>query len=345
MRNRLRNVAPNVEFRTHPSWIETVVVDGDGADMPLERRVEAAILESGRSTDFARPATFEPGRSIGELKGFLNDLGLSGGTLGFDLDFVPAADFTIIAKMLADHELQNGSPVLDRLRAFKSEAEIALLQSGIRFSEQGFRRLEANASAGMRQSDLIELYRDGVAEASDETGLQVSTTEFVSIGVRQRPVTEPAESGDPVKADMACSVEGYQADMSRNFVFGSASADQSRLHAIAEEVFERGLAALQPGCPLCRVHAAASAALAEHGMPSYRRGHFGHGVGQSVFCEQWPFIAADSDATIEPGMVLAYEIPLYVEGIASFNLEDQFLITRSGPESMNALPRRLGILA
>lgn len=80
-------------------------------------------------------------------------------------------------------------------------------------------------------------------------------------------------------------------------------------------------------------------------MPSYRRGHFGHGVGQSVFCEQWPFIAADSDAVIEPGMVLAYEIPLYVEGIASFNLEDQILTTRSGPESMNALPRRLGILA
>ena len=52
---RLRSVAPDIEIRTHPSWIETVVVDRNGADMPLERRVEAAILESGRSTDFARP--------------------------------------------------------------------------------------------------------------------------------------------------------------------------------------------------------------------------------------------------------------------------------------------------
>jgi Xaa-Pro dipeptidase len=40
-------------------------------------------------------------------------------------------------------------------------------------------------------------------------------------------------------------------------------------------------------------------------------------------------------------MVLAFEIPLYIDGLASFNLEDQFLITADGPVVMNRLPRRL----
>ncbi|MDF3213143.1 MULTISPECIES: hypothetical protein [Mesorhizobium] len=44
---------------------------------------------------------------------------------------------------------------------------------------------------------------------------------------------------------------------------------------------------------------------------------------------------------IEAGMVLAFEIPLYIDGLASFNLEDQFLITPDGPKPMNRLPRRL----
>ena len=43
-------------------------------------------------------------------------------------------------------------------------------------------------------------------------------------------------------------------------------------------------------------------------------------------------------------MVLAFEIPLYVDGLASFNLEDQFLITASGPVSMNRLPRKLLVM-
>ncbi|MER8753424.1 M24 family metallopeptidase [Mesorhizobium sp. M1050] len=132
--------------------------------------------------------------------------------------------------------------------------------------------------------------------------------------------------------------------MSRNFTFGPPSAEQAELHAIAERAFEDGLASLVPGTTLAQVHRGATDSLARQGLRSYRRGHFGHGVGQSVFSEQWPFIAADSDVVIEAGMVLAFEIPLYIDGLASFNLEDQFLITPNGPVAMNRLPRRLEVI-
>ncbi|RUW43864.1 M24 family metallopeptidase, partial [Mesorhizobium sp. M8A.F.Ca.ET.021.01.1.1] len=144
--------------------------------------------------------------------------------------------------------------------------------------------------------------------------------------------------------DMVCTVGGYASDMSRNFTFGPPSADQAELHAIAERAFEDGLAELVPGNTLAHVHRVATDSLARQGLRSYRRGHFGHGVGQSVFSEQWPFIAAGSDVVIEPGMVLAFEIPLYIDGLASFNLEDQFLITPDGPVAMNRLPRRLEVI-
>jgi segregation and condensation protein A len=44
------------------------------------------------------------------------------------------------------------------------------------------------------------------------------------------------------------------------------------------------------------------------------------------------------------GMVLAFEVPLYVDGVARFNLEDQFLITAGGPVAMNRMPRTLAIV-
>ena len=39
--------------------------------------------------------------------------------------------------------------------------------------------------------------------------------------------------------------------------------------------------------------------------------------------EEWPFIAADTDVLVEPGMVLAVEAPYYVRGVGGFIIEDQ----------------------
>jgi Xaa-Pro aminopeptidase len=42
--------------------------------------------------------------------------------------------------------------------------------------------------------------------------------------------------------------------------------------------------------------------------------------------------------------VLAYEIPLYIDGFGGFNLEDQILVTKDGFQSMNRLSHDLVIL-
>jgi Xaa-Pro aminopeptidase len=77
------------------------------------------------------------------------------------------------------------------------------------------------------------------------------------------------------------------------------------------------------------------------GYDQYGRGHFGHGVGSSIWSEEWPFISADADAVLEPGMVMAFETPWYIRGLGGFIIEDQVLITASGAEVMAPLPREL----
>lgn len=340
---QVRAASPGALVRTHPIWIESAPFDGTAPARPLGERIEGGTASLGRAPGFSRPGTFELANAAVELKRILDEFGLGRATLGLDLDFVPATDFAALRAMLPDCSLVNGSPLLDRLRAIKTAAEIDLLQQGIVLSEAGLSRLQRDAAPGMRQADLIALYREGVAGAATGSR-QASTAEYMTLGARAKGADVPAAKGDPLKCDMVCTLGGYAADMSRNFVFGPPSADQAELHAIAERAFEAGLAELMPGRPISGVHRAATESLARQGLRSYRRGHFGHGVGQSVFSEQWPYIAADCDAVIEAGMVLAYEIPLYIDGLASFNLEDQFLITADGPVSMNRLPRTLGII-
>ncbi len=340
---QVRAASPGALVRTHPIWIESAPFDASASARPLGERIEDGTASLGRAPGFFRPGTFELANAAAELKRILNEFGLGRATLGLDLDFVPATDFAALRSMLPDCSLVNGSPLLDWLRAIKTAAEIDLLQQGIVLSEAGLSRLQRDAAPGMRQAELVALYREGVAGAATGSR-QASTAEYMTLGARAKGADVPAAKGDPLKCDMVCTLGGYAADMSRNFVFGPPSADQAELHAIAERAFEAGLAELMPGRPISGVHRAATESLARQGLRSYRRGHFGHGVGQSVFSEQWPYIAADCDAEIEAGMVLAYEIPLYIDGLASFNLEDQFLITAEGPVSMNRLPRTLGVI-
>ena len=338
---QLQRAVPDAVVRGHPIWIESATLDASTSGQKLAQRIEAGLASSGRAPDFSRPATFELANSVHQLKQILAGFGLERATIGVDLDFIAAADFFAMQAMLPACAMVDGSAVLDRLRAIKSQGEIDLLQQGIILSEAGLERLLVDAMAGMRQADLIALYREGVATAAAGLAHPVTTAEYVTLGARAKDADAKAMPGDPLKCDMVCTVGGYASDMSRNFTFGPPSAEQAELHAIAEQAFEDGLAALVPGTSLAHVHRVATESLARQGLRSYRRGHFGHGVGQSVFSEQWPFIAAESEVVVEAGMVLAFEIPLYIDGLASFNLEDQFLITADGPVAMNLLPRRL----
>jgi Xaa-Pro aminopeptidase len=338
---QLQRSLPDAVIRSHPIWIETATLDASTSGQGLAQRIETGFASSGRAPGFSRPATFELANSVRALKEILNGFGLERATIGVDLDFIATADFSVMQALLPACAMVDGSAVLDRLRAIKSPREIDLLQQGIILSEAGLDRLQVDAMAGMRQADLIALYRQGVATAAAGLAHPVSTAEYVTLGARGKDPDAKAMPGDPLKCDMVCTVGGYASDMSRNFIFGPPSAEQAELHAIAERAFDDGLAELVPGTALAQVHRVAADSLARQGLRSYRRGHFGHGVGQSVFSEQWPFIAADSDVVIEAGMVLAFEIPLYIDGLASFNLEDQFLVTPDGPVAMNRLPRRL----
>jgi Xaa-Pro aminopeptidase len=98
---------------------------------------------------------------------------------------------------------------------------------------------------------------------------------------------------------------------------------------------------LKPGHLLSEVHARATAAMQRAGFARFSRGHFGHSLGRDTFCEVPPFVAAQAHVPIEPGMVLAFETPFYVDGEGGFIIEDQFVITDTGAEAAWSLPRHL----
>jgi Xaa-Pro aminopeptidase len=151
----------------------------------------------------------------------------------------------------------------------------------------------------------------------------------------------PAKAGDLIKIDVGCVVGGYSSDGGRTAVLGTPHPEAVRIYDALHRAFDAGFMLLKPGTALAEIYRRVSLSMWNQGFETYGRGHFGHGVGASVWSEEWPFIAAQSDAVLEPNMVMAFETPWYIDGLGGFIIEDQVLITATGCEVMAQLPREL----
>lgn len=313
------------DVRSHRIWVET-------DRWPLDPR---------KPVRSPRPAQYEPAASIAHLRDVLSERGLAGGRIGLELGFIPAADFPLFSSLPVQWE--DCARLVEHLRAIKSAAEIDMLAKAARYSAAGLAHLIDAIEPGMDAGSMTEIWKSAaVAEASRlEEAAPQSAWAYIAVGGDGFAPGGPAQAGDIIKIDVGCVVSGYSSDGARTAVLGEPSADAQRVHDALLRAFDAGFALLRPGVPLRRIYHATASAMWDQGYETYGRGHFGHGVGASIWSEEWPFISADSDAILEPGMVMAFETPWYIDGLGGFIIEDQVLITDTGCEVMAPLPRRL----
>lgn len=321
----------------HRIWVDLDSAEPHGSDTPL-----AEVLHSAPQT--LRPSTFDPVAAITLLAAQLAALGLDKARLGLDLGFVPVADFNLLKSVLPSTSLADGTQAIRRVRMIKSAAEIARLRTAVKLSEAGLARALAAIRSGVTRADLSAAYGAGVATAARARGQSITSAwDYISIGPDPWGAGRPAEPGDIHKFDVGVVIDGYSSDMARTVVFGPPSRAARELHAALFAGLEAGLSKLGPGVRLADVYATMLQTVQRRSVPAYARGHFGHGLGNDPFSEQWPFIAADSDVVAEPGMVLAVEAPHYVDGLGGFIIEEQVLVTATGIEIMSTSPRGLTV--
>ncbi|MEM1048453.1 MAG: Xaa-Pro peptidase family protein [Pseudomonadota bacterium] len=331
------------DTRTHPMWVETV----DLSDRPggMEA-IESAWKAEGRQPGFSRPATFDPNAAFRHLRAALDDRGLITGVIGLDLEFWPVADYNALRAVLPETRFEDGTPVLEGLRAVKSSREIDRLTEAGLLAEAGVRAAVATLRPGMTRDEIAAAWHDGVdQEAARRSAVRLTGRwEYIAFGPDPWNGSGRLAEGDIVKFDVGTLVDGYSSDAARTFAFGQPTQRARAIHDALRAGFEAGLAVLGPGLPLSEVHAAATAAIQAAGLPGYSRGHFGHGLGAGIFGEMPPFISATTTDLAEPGMVLAFETPFYATGEGGFIIEDQVVITKAGARSLWALSRDLVVI-
>ncbi len=330
-----KHLADQIDFRTHRIWIDMVTVENARTIEDINAAYRQANNVGPRAETFDQDAAF---RLLGDL---LAERGLSK-QRSVLISSSCQRLISRLSKTLPLADWQDASILVKRLRLIKNAREIEYLRNAARYTESGLENMLKIAQRGSSLSALSAAWLDGATREASRNGQALSGHwAYISTGPDLQDIKTELKEGDLVKADVGTLINGYSSDGARTYVCGKPDPLASEIYKVLQESFAVGEALLKPGTRFCDVHAAMLGTMRQSGFSEYYRGHFGHSVGAAVGIEEWPFISSSNEMLIEPNMVLALETPFYANGLGALMIEEQFLITESGAESMNRLSREL----
>lgn len=284
------------------------------------------------------------------LAGVLRDRGLGAATIGAELGtdqrlWMPVGEFRAAEAALPDARFVDAADLLWRLRAIKSEPEIAYIAEADRINGAGL----AAGFGAMRAGDTEVDASRKVGAALVEAGAYrppyaqinlVSHAKSRALGHRSRmlgPIGDYALApGDLLFVDSGVVVGAYWGEFNRMAVVGEPSAEQRRHHDAIREVVARSVdEALRPGAPFRQVIEQMAGFYRDRGYEEEQFSnylgppfmHLCHGLG--LASSEPPFVRFDSDAVLEPGMVLSCEAYLRADAM-TYGSEEDVVITGDG---------------
>ena len=334
----IQRLHPSAQVFSHPLWMERVDLDPASSGTPAEI---IAAATAGR--DDYRAETYDESTVLQLLRTAVADAGLLGKRVGIELEFAPVLDVERIRGVLGDTQLLDSSTLFRELRAIKTSVEIERHRKATELTELGITESLRGIDHSTTAVAIQSRYREAISRAVREEGVQGFESAGTTVnlgphlwGPEANPL-RPIAPGDLIQFDSGIALSRTMSDIGRTYSYGRASDLARHIETALLAGFEAGKAELRPGRRFSDVFHAAQNAVRANGIPPYARGHLGHSIG-SLYIEEWPFISATDHHVLEPGMIIAFEVPYYANGVGGFQNEDNVVITADGHESFNALP-------
>ena len=229
-----------------------------------------------------------------------------------------------------------------KLRMIKDAEEIRCIDAAVDVSENCLHQLVEEIEIGMTEQaiasrlDILML----------ENGVERAFEPIVAAGENcfnqhHQPSDRRIKAGDFLLIDFGASTGEYLADITRTFAVGTITPKMQSIHDAAREATQIGTEMLQPGTPIQDVWRAINnhfdrTEYAAHSAIS------GHCIGLDL--HERPFILADDPFELQPGMVTTMEPGIYIHGYGGVRIEDDVLITPTGPRPLSTFPRELMVV-
>jgi Xaa-Pro dipeptidase len=264
----------------------------------------------------------------------LKEAGLVTGAIGIE-ETTPFVFADQLAKAAPSATLTSATPITSGCRMIKSPAEMALLRLASSVTMQAYEAAWKSLREGMSANEFSELIGSAYQALGFPGYASVQVGEFSALPHGSR-LPQVIREGSLVLIDDGCTVEGYQSDISRTFVFGKPTEKMKQVFEIVHRAQSAALAAARPGVRCEAVDAAARKVIADAGYgPGYK--YFTHRVGHGLGMDghEWPYLVGGNRLPLAANMTFSDEPGVYIKGEFGVRLEDDMHITEAGAELLS----------
>ncbi|ANY16453.1 M24 family metallopeptidase [Bordetella pseudohinzii] len=236
-------------------------------------------------------------------------------------------------------------PLLRRIRAVKTENEIALLTRAARINIAALGAAAGAVRADGPWADMVQAYRNALAAQGakplGERGMLFNSGPDGSFVLDHDYVERKRFApGDVVVMDAICEYRLYRADMARTAIIGPASAAQRRMFQAVRTALEVGEAAMKAGVHTAEIAGLAAEVMRKHGFRPEATTLTLHPIGLDIFDYAEPGHVSRG-WVLEPDSVVNFEVFYRDSEHGGAHLEDSVRIGAQGAAALVPTDREL----
>lgn len=242
-----------------------------------------------------------------------------------------------LIKQDSDFNLVNAKSITASCRMIKSQAEIAIIKMAMNITME----VQKAAARILYPGISTQIVTDFIHEAHIRYGATAGSYFcIVLFGVDSsfpHGVKSPKtlEEGEIVLIDTGCMIHNYISDITRTYVYGVPTEEQTKIWNIEKATQLAAFEAAQLGNTCAEVDLAARKTLEANGLgPDYKLPGLphrtGHGLGLDI--HEWPYMVKNDNTMLVPGMLFSNEPMICVPNKFGIRLEDHIYMTENGPQ-------------
>nr|WP_295671131.1 Xaa-Pro peptidase family protein [Sphingomonas sp.] len=274
------------------------------------------------------------------VAGFLKERKLAARPIGIE-DNVRYFAVNGLARGLPGAKIVSANAVVRGCRGIKTAPEIALMQAATDVTIAAYRWTYPRIEKGMTNTQIGALMNAATRKLGGDPEFELILIGEAAAYPHGSRKPQIVANGQIVLMDCGCTVQGYQSDVSRTFVFGTASAEHRKVWNQVAKGQQTAFAAARIGAAAGSVDDAVRDHYTSLGYgPDYRLPGLSHRTGHGIGMDgHEPVNLVRGEMTkLAAGMCFSDEPGIYIPGKFGVRLEDCFHMTVTGPKWFSQPP-------
>lgn len=310
------------------------ILASDGRSALIVVSVEAELArQQSRLTDVRSYDQFTQ-HPMDVLADVLAEFGVARGPVAIELDYLPAQDYLVLRERLPSICLLPCREIYLRARRIKTAEEVAWLRKIAGISDRAEQVVWGKMREGMTEKALAAIITNTMLEeGADGVRMLIGAGERSAI-VNPKPTDRSLRRGDVIRVEILGNLNNYQSNVTRTGVLGRATDEQRRIWTVLMEARSLALQRLRPATAVRDLWEVYAGQCRRHAIEP-TLAFLGHGIGLTGHEE--PYLTGDKDLPLEVGMVVTFEPFYMLPPRMGFHIEDMFLVTDQGYETLTAV--------